>query len=219
MSKNISFLQCRCGNCQINLCDPDMRLRLECLCCDCRQRGLISASKRPDNALPLAVAEYDRGIDDYYFSNAFLVDETSRNLLKFSKLREDAFNTTAMSTCCDTLMCGTHPVYEGASISVNADSCRVTTSSILETQLILFGCDFPTDNYAAIKNRAEVPILHSVYDEMDHHAMISFMKSVTNPVADKYKVAGHTTFEELCANKVVEIDNSFFEESRAARPN
>jgi len=214
-----SKLECRCGACTITLCDPTMRLRLECLCCDCRQRGLISASKRPTNALPLEVARYERGIDDYYFSNAFLIDDASRNLLKFSKLREDAFNTTAMSACCDTLMCGTHPVYEGASISVNADNCQVTTASILKTDLILFGCDFPADKYAAVQKRADAPILYSVYDEMDHDAMVSFMEIVTKPVADKYKVAGYITFEELSADKVVAIDNSFFKESRAAKPN
>ena len=151
--ENTSFLECRCGACRLTLCDPRVRFRLECLCCDCRQRALISANKNVGNTLPEAVASYERGIDDYYFANALLVTEPSKELLTFSKLRENAYNTTAMSICCGTLMCGTHPVYEGASISVNADSCKINTVSIMTTQVILFGCDFPDDNYKQLKTR------------------------------------------------------------------
>ena len=152
MHEQSSFLRCRCGQCELTLCDPIMRYRLECLCFDCRQRGLISASKNPGNALPIDVINYVRGVDDYYFANGFLVDDKSRDLLFFSKLREDAFNTTAMSACCGTLMCGTHPVYEGASISVNADSCRVSTPFVMPNQVILFGCDFPQEKYTEVEN-------------------------------------------------------------------
>jgi hypothetical protein len=218
MTGNKAFLECRCGACRITLCDPNMRYRLECLCCDCRQRGLISASKRPDNALPTAVARYERGVDDYYFANAFLVDEPSRDLLTFSKLREDAFNTTAMSACCGTLMCGTHPVYEGASVSVNADSCRVSVPRIIATQVVLFGCDFPEDKYSKVQTRTDIPMLFSVYDEIDGEPMLEFLKAVTEPMTDAYKHDGFTTFEALCEEKTIAIDNSFFEESRMGKP-
>ena len=195
-----------------------MRFRLECLCCDCRQRGLISASKHPANALPAAVAAYERGVDDFYFANALLVDESSRDLLTFSKLREDAFNTTAMSACCRTLMCGTHPVYEGASISVNADSCRISVSFTMATQVVLFGCDFPADKYLALQKRTDLPLLFSVYDEIDSEPMAAMLKAGTEPLADEYKHDGYTTFEALCAEKTIEIDNSFYAESRVGKP-
>ena len=55
---------------------------------------------------------YERGIDLLYFANALVVDDASCRLLEFSKLREDAFNTTAMTTCCGTIMCGADPAYE-----------------------------------------------------------------------------------------------------------
>ena len=117
MTEPEAFLECRCGACRITLCDPTVRFHVECLCFDCRQRGLISASKNPGNALPNAVANFERGVDLVYFANALIVDEASQELLEFTKLTADAFNTTMMSTCCGTLLCGKHPLYEGPTIS------------------------------------------------------------------------------------------------------
>jgi hypothetical protein len=217
MHEQSSFLRCRCGQCELTLCDPIMRYRLECLCFDCRQRGLISASKNPGLALPIDVINYVRGVDDYYFANGFLVDDKSRDLLFFSKLREDAFNTTAMSACCGTLMCGTHPVYEGASISVNADSCRVSTPFVMPNQVILFGCDFPQEKYTEVEKRADVPLLFSVYDEIDKDPMHRFLEAVREPLSDNYKYSGYVTFAGLCEQAEVQIDNSCFDESRLGR--
>lgn len=217
ITEDRAALECQCGKCRLVLCDPNMRYRIECLCVDCRQRALIFASRRPENELPAAIINYERGIDDYYFANAFLVDDASRELLTFTKLREDAFNTTAISACCGTLMCGTHPAYEGASVSVNADSCRVSVASIVPIQVIAFGCDLPADKYEAILRRCDVPTLFSVYDETDREEMIAFLKAVTEPLAEEFKRDGYVTFEQLCAEKTVEIDNSFFEESRRGK--
>lgn len=218
MTDVIGRLACRCGACRITLCDPTMRARIECLCCDCRQRGLISASRHPDNALPDAVRDYERGVDLVYFANALDVDDASRELLLFSKLTEDAYNTTAMSACCGTLMCGTHPMYEGNTISVNADSCRVTTPSTLAVQGVTFAADAPTDRVAAIADRSPVPVLFSVYDEMDHPVMQAFVKAATAPVLEAARARATTSFEDLCAGRPIEIDGSFFEESRAGKP-
>ena len=214
MDKNEASLNCRCGACTMVLCNPTMLYRLECLCFDCRQRGLISASKRAGNDIPAEIAAYERGIDDYYFANGFLVDQKSRDLLTFTKLREDAFNTTAMSSCCGTLMCGTHPAYEGASVSVNADSCRVIVDEIIPVQVILFGCDFPPARFTAVQKRAQAPIAFSVYDEMDSAPMRQMLEAVKMPLADQYKHDGYVTFEQLCDEKTIEIDNSFYAESR-----
>jgi len=216
--ENTTFLECRCGACRLTLCDPKIRYRLECLCCDCRQRTLISAHKNKFNAIPEAVVSYERGLDDYYFANAFVVTDSSRELLTFSKLREDAYNTTAMSVCCGTLMFGTHPVYEGASVSVNADSCKIYTQGELTTQVILFGCDFPKDKYEQIKKRTSVALLFSVYDQLETEIMRKFLHEVTKPLSEDYKIEGYVTFDELCDGKDIEIDNSFYEESRLGKP-
>ncbi len=212
-----AFLQCRCGACRITLCDPTMRTRTGCLCFDCRQRGLISASKSPSNSLPDAVANFERGVDLVYFANAFIVDEASQELLEFSKLTEDGFNTTAMSACCGTLMCGTHPMYEGTTISVNADSCRVTTSSSIPLQAVVFAGDAPDEDAAAIVQRSAVPVIFAVYEELDHPAIKAIVGAVTEPISDKASAIATTNFEELCAAKQLTISNAFFDESRAGR--
>ena len=214
MPETSAHLECQCGRCRLGLCDPNMRYRLECLCFDCRQRGLQFASRRPENHLAPEIIHYERGVDDYYFANAFLVDETSRDLLGFSKLREDAFNTTATARCCGTLMCGTHPVYEGQSVSVNADSCRAHVPQVMSSRALFFGCDCPAEKYRTILEQRDIPVLFSVYDEIDHPEMVAFLEAATAPLADEFKLQGYVTFEQLCAAKTIEIDNSFFDESR-----
>ncbi len=217
MSDLEAFLECRCGACRITLCDSTMRFRAECLCVDCRQRGLISARKRAGNALPEAVANFERGVDLVYFANAFIVDEAAQELLEFSKLTEDAYNTTAMSTCCGTLMCGTHPLYKGTTISVNADSCRVTSPSNVPLQTVLFACDIPDAARAALIASSSVPVVVSVYDALDSPTMKALVSAVTAPIPAAASAAATTNFETLCAAKPLVIDNACYAESRAAK--
>jgi len=218
MTDTPAFLACRCGACRIVLSDPRMRCHTECFCCDCRQRGLISAARGTGNALPEAVLRYERGVDLYYFANAFIVDDASRALLEFSKLRADANNTTAMSACCGTLMCGIHPLYEGRSISVNADSCRVTVPELIPNQLVAFGCDIPAESWAARRARGDAPMSYSVFDELESPPMVALIRALTTPIERQYVGSGVTTFEALCATAPVRLDNAFFAESRAGRP-
>jgi len=213
-----AFLECRCGACRITLCDPALRSRSQCLCFDCRQRGLISASKRSGNSLPAAVANFERGIDLLYFANALIVDQASRDLLEFSKLTADAFNTTAMSTCCGTLMCGTHPLYEGNTISVNADSCRVTTPSSMPVQATAFACDIPDKYAAALVQNSLAPVIFSVYEELESPTMKAFISAVTAPISADANATATTNFEELCDTKSLTIDNACFAESRSGQP-
>ena len=192
-----------------------MRSRTECLCFDCRQRGLISANRRPENALPEEVANFERGVELFYFTNALIVDLESQELLEFSKLTADGFNTTAMSSCCGTLMCGTHPMYDGNTISVNADSCRVTASSKLPVQAVVFACDAPLEQASDIAQKSEVPVFFNVYDELNHPTLQAFVRAVTAPISDEANARATTNFETLCAAKPLIINNNFFEESRA----
>lgn len=214
MDEPKAFLECRCGACRITLCDPTMRSRMECLCFDCRQRGLISASKHAGNSLPEAVANFERGIELAYFANALIVDEASQDLLEFSKLTEDGFNTTAMSTCCGTLMCGIHPLYEGKTISVNADSCRVTTTSSSPLKAVVFANDIPKKYSAAIVRSSTVPVIFTVYEELEGDVMKGLVNAVTEPISASASAMATTSFEKLCAAKPVVIDNACFNESR-----
>ena len=214
MNQSEAFLECRCGACRIVLCDPTVRAHVECLCYDCRQRGLISAARNPDNSLPEEVEKFERGIYLKYFANAFIVDDASTGLLAFSKLTVDGGNTTAMSTCCGTVMCGVHPLYEGTTISVNTDSCRVTAPCSKPIQLVTFASDIPVEHAAAIARHRQVPVLFAVFEELDNPAMQSFLSEVTEPVSASASAMATTNFEKLCAQKTVTIDNAFFKESR-----
>ncbi len=218
MTEPEAFLECRCGACRITLCDPTMRSHIECLCFDCRQRGLISASKNPGNSLPDAVANFERGVDLVYFANALTVDEASRELLEFTKLTADAFNTTMMSTCCGTLLCGTHPLYEGTTISVNTDSCRVTTSSSMPLQAVVYACDIPDEHAAALIRRSTVPVIFSFDEEFESPLIKAFVSAVTAPVSASASGMETTNFEILCADKPLTIDNACFGESRDVAP-
>jgi hypothetical protein len=218
MTEPDACLECRCGACRITLCDPTVRFHIECLCVDCRQRGLISASKNSGNSLPDAIVNFERGVDLMYFANALIVDDASRKLLEFTKLTADAFNTTMMSTCCGTLMCGTHPLYEGTTISVNTDSCRVKTSSSMPLQAVAFTCDIPDEQAAAINRRSTVPVIFNLYEELDNPAITALVKAVAVPVSVSASAAATTNFEKLCAMKPVTIDNTCFEESRLGKP-
>lgn len=218
MTDEAAHLTCRCGQCRITLCDPEMRYRSDCLCVDCRQRGLISASRDPGNALPPAVAAYERGVDLYYFTNALEVDDASFALLEFSKLRPDADNTTCMSSCCGTLMCGVHPIYGGNTISVNADSCRVSVPSVMSSRLICFGADIPAEKCEAIRRRDPRPLVMSLADEIDTPLVVEALASLCAPIPERLRGRGRS-FEALCAEKGdVVIDDAFFDESRVGQP-
>jgi len=134
---------------------------------------LISATKHIDNGLPEAVVAYQRGVDLLYFANALVVDEASRALLEFSKLREDAFNTTATSSCCGTVMCGVNPAFQGAAIWVTPDSCQVTMQSQMTPRFYLFSCDFPPQKYAELPLLATIPTVVSASDELDGPHMVA----------------------------------------------
>jgi hypothetical protein len=147
-----------------------------------------------------------------------IVDEPSQELLEFSKLTPDGFNTTAMSACCGTLMCGTHPLYEGKTISVNADSCRVTIPSSLPVQAVVFACDAPIHKAGEIARRSSVPVIFDVYKELDHPALQAFVKAATTPISEDALALSDTNFEELCSQKTLTIRNAFYKESRAGKP-
>lgn len=215
MTVSTAFLACRCGRCRIDLLDPTPRCRCQCFCWDCRQRALIAAARNPEQALPQAVQAYRRGVDLYYFTNVLRVDAASRALLEFSRLREDAANTTAMSRCCATLMCGTHPVYGGTTISVNADSCRITIPEGMPNQVYIFGADVPPEKFAQLELEPGVPMIRSFFDEIDTPPAVSFLAAVTAPVPAGFTGDDLTTFEHLRGHDPLPVDNRFFNESRS----
>lgn len=214
MVESVAFVECQCGKCRITFCDPKVRCRSECLCVDCRQRLLQFENRNPDYTLPPDVRSYERGTDDYFFTNRLKVDDNSRDLLVFTKLREDAPHVSAMSACCGTPLCGDHPLFNNASVAACADSCNITISEDVSSRAVWFGCDFPPDKYAPLIKNRSVPAFFSPLDEMDREEIVAFMKVLTEPPAQKCGQGGCVSFEQLRAQKAVKVDNSFFEESR-----
>jgi hypothetical protein len=168
--------------------------------------------------LPAEVAAYQRGVDLFYFSNVLLVNECSLNLLEFFMLRENSLSKTAISSCCGTMMCTIHPAAQGNSIVVDADNCRVRTPKIIETQAVFWGSDFPPEKYEALSKRDEIPKVFKPSEETHTKPMIDAVSALSAPIAELYKRAGSTTFESMCADKKLTVDNSFFEESRRGKP-
>jgi hypothetical protein len=210
-------LRCRCGACHITICDPRVRFRIECLCFDCRQRALISAAKGPVNALSQSFLDYQRGVDLYYFANALIVAEESRSLLEYSKLREDAFTVTAMSSCCGTVMCGAPPVFERRAVWATPDTCSIIGASEMALQFYLFSNDFPEDKCAALPLGDTIPTLGSALEEMSGPSLQALLSAIRAPIDMQFRQAGYTTFEQLYAEQDIKLDNSCFEQSRAHR--
>jgi len=162
---------------------------------------LISASKSPHNALPVEVANFARGIDVVYFANALIVDKSSQELLAFSKLTAGGIVTTATSTCCGTLMCFSHPLYEGTTISVSTDSCHVTTSSSLPLQAVVYVSDIPDEYAQTIIRCSAVPVISSVNEEPESPVIKALVRAVTTPISTHVRAAATTNFEKMCASK------------------
>ncbi|MFK8049603.1 MAG: hypothetical protein AB8B81_14350 [Halioglobus sp.] len=213
MTNPEAYLQCRCGACVIALADPKVRARTQCFCLDCRQRGLISEALSPENALPDEVRNFERGVDLAYFSNSLIVNDSSQQLLEFSKLTAEGSNTTAMSSCCGTLMCGTHPLYEGNTISVNTDSCRVNVPSDIPVDAVVFTCDAPAEKAALIAEQSSIPVIFDVFGSLDSPVIQNFIAAVTAPMLRNGKIEGAVTFEGLCATKTLTICNDFYIEN------
>ena len=108
-------------------------------------------------------------------------------------------------------------MYGGNAISVNADSCRVTTASEVSVEAVVFACDAPEEKAALIAKLSPVPVIFDVYGSLEHPAMQSFVGAVTAPIPIEMNLAESTNFEELCATKSVTIDNGFYTESRAGK--
>jgi len=109
-------------------------------------------------------------------------------------------------------------IYGGHTISVNADSCRVTVPSVMPSKLIGFGGDIPADKCEAIRQRDTRPLVMSLEAEIDEPYIVELLAAVTAPVPERFSREGRT-FEALCAAKNdTRIDTAFFAESRAGKP-
>ncbi len=108
-------------------------------------------------------------------------------------------------------------MYGGNTISVNADSCRVTTPSEVSIEAVVFACDAPEEKAALIAESSPVPVIFDVYGSLEHPVMQSFINAVTYPIPSEVNVAESTNFEALCATRSVSINGDLDTESRARK--
>lgn len=114
-------------------------------------------------------------------------------------------------------MCGTHPLYGGNTISVNADSCRVNVGSEISVQVTVFACDAPEDKAALVAQKSSVPVIFNVFESLEDPVIQSFIGAVAAPIPEAAQLAGSTNFEELCAGKSLNLNNEFYAESRLGK--
>ena len=69
-------------------------------------------------------------------------------------------------------------MYDGNTISVNADSCRVTTTATRTVVAVVFACDAPEEQASDIAQRSAVPVFFDVYNELDHPTLQAFVAAV-----------------------------------------
>lgn len=214
MAEKTAVLSCHCGECKVVLLDHRVRCKIECLCFDCRQRAMISQSMGNPRAFPDSLKDREQGIEIMYFSNAMQVDEKSLTLLQFRKLREDGFNVTTYSTCCGTIMLSSHPAYDGQSVSVLPNNCRVEGEIDAPVSMVLFASDFPEEKLKGLNVPEGTPVVFSVYEEMEEDPMQRFVQAATAKYEQASSSEPFVTYELLYQNAELVISDDYFDESR-----
>jgi len=214
MPENTALLACHCGECKIILLDRRVRYKIECLCFDCRQRAMISQSMGNPRAFPDPLKKRARGVEIIYFSNAMQVDDKSRTLLQFRKLREDGFNVTTYASCCGTIMLSSHPAYDGQSVSVLPNNCRVEGETDTSVSMFLFAGDFSEEKLQALEIPEGVPVVFSAYEEMEEAPMQRFVQAATAKYESEGSTEPFVTYEQLYQDVALIISDDYFDESR-----
>jgi ABC-type sugar transport system substrate-binding protein len=98
-------------------------------------------------------------------------------------------------------------MFEGNTISVNADSCCVTTAARIDTQIVVFTCDAPEAAAKAIEAERAAPVISNVFEALEHPAIMAFVDAIRAPIRDAVRSPGATSFEELCAGRTIRVDS------------
>ena len=208
-------LTCQCGACEIEVLDSSVRYRAECLCFDCRQRAMISSGMGNLKAFPESLANYSCGSDILYFANLLRVSEQTKAKLEFRKLRESGSNVTTYARCCGTIMLSAHPAYDGKSITVFPDNCRISQSLVdVPTNAYLFALDFPQEKFRELKMHGLIPAIFSGDESLDAVELPKFMAAAQAAIDEVWLAQPHTTYEALYADVQIVVSDDLFADSR-----
>merc|ERR1712137_240232 len=115
---------CKCGKVLVTF-RGNIRNRLECCCCDCRQKAEWAASQ----GCPLATDDLRKPFKLSYFGNS-LASVKGEEQLKSYMLREGSASKFVVAQCCHTIVFVDHPEYKGNAAMVIEAACNLTSQEM-----------------------------------------------------------------------------------------
>ena len=111
-------------------------------------------------------------------------------------------------------MLSAHPAYEGKSITVFPDNCRISQSFDVPTNAFLFALDFPQEKFRELKMHGLIPAIFSGDESLDAAELPKFMAAAQAAVDEIWLAQPHTTYEALYADAQIVVSDDLFAASR-----
>jgi hypothetical protein len=220
-SPSMGVISCNCGGVSLVLPNAQPRFRCGCCCTDCLQRAYIAANGRP----PAAVRNLEAPVDLLYVDSQIMRPSpaTLAKLTVFKLNTADAPNLNLRATCCGTVLCTQHQGFHAPHTLATFNNLRpflqCDFDMLPESQLNVWTIDWPPEKSAALAVKEEstqgraLPQLFDVKTVLRERAITNFISVMQKAVS--IKPAGSISYTELCAGMGVEVETSFFAESRA----
>ena len=94
------------------------------------------------------------------------------------------------------------------------DNCQVAGATQADIGMYLFTLDYPAEARSKLPLINKIPCVVSAGDARESKVVRHFIATVTTPAAGAILAQPHVTYEELYRDSEIEVDNSFFKESR-----
>eukprot|EP01084_Bolivina_argentea_P244499 409575_1 len=210
-------LQCKCGKVKIGLQEGRLRTRLECLCCDCRERIVCCTDDNKDNNPGVQdIIDCKKGADNWYIANSLIISNETKTLIDFFKLRKDSFMINMKTTCCGQYICAIHPNYQENVVVTSPDGPNITLAKNYQIPPQFFRCfkkDFPPLKYELLpKNISHIDFEDKKSKEKHQnlldHVSLAFNKS---PVKTKETIKFEQLLNDAWRNDWENIKKRFSE--------
>ena len=111
-------------------------------------------------------------------------------------------------------MLSSHPAYDGQSVSVLPNNCRVEGEIDTSVSMFLFAGDFSEEKLQALEIPEGVPVVFSAYEEMEEAPMQRFVQAATAKYESEGSAEPFVTYEQLYQDVALIISDDYFDESR-----
>jgi len=194
-------LECKCGKAKISFRNYSSRMRIECACFSCRQRQEWSHAHND------GVEEYQAPSDLTWLDNA-ITDVRGREHLVCNILRAGSDSRWLATTCCQSVLCVTNPLYRGNVIAAVRNACNLKCHEAMPAQVRIQTREWAHrkvgDGYTTEENmQSRFPFAGGVEKVFDGRSMVSMLWGLykcsflqvmgTTP----YRGAADTTIEGL----------------------